>query len=60
MCQNFFLFQTVCASNTFQFFEGMGFDESLVRDLMQKYIEEHGASYSSATALLDAVVERQR
>lgn len=42
------------------YFPGMGFDESLVRDLMRRKIEQHGVGYETASSLLDAVLEAQR
>jgi len=41
------------------FLAGMAFEEEIVRDVMRRNIERHGAGYQSAAALLDAVVEFQ-
>ena len=38
----------------------MGFEESLVREVMRRNIERHGVAYQSTAGLLDAVIEVQR
>jgi len=41
-------------------FSGMGYDVSLVRDVIQRSIEQHEEEHQSTTALLEAVREAER
>jgi len=43
-----------------EIFSGMGFEDSLVRQVMRRKIEQNGTGYQSAAALLEAVIEAQR
>jgi len=38
----------------------MGYDQSLVRDVMQRNIDQHGIGYQTAMGLLDAVIDAHR
>jgi len=39
---------------------GMGYEESLVRDVIKTYIEQHSVSYHSTAGLLEDVMKIQR